>query len=98
MDVSTTALRFAPGETLKTVRIGIVDDSSVEDDESFNSAWRSAVRRTPRSGTSRVIGTIIDNDATAGTPVIRISDPVVDEAATEAMFCRSRWTGRVPRR
>ncbi len=33
-----------------------------------------------------MIGTIIDNDATAGTPVIRISDPVVDEAANEAMF------------
>ena len=87
VDVGTTALVFAPGETLKTVPIGIREDSSVEYTEFFRLTLSSPANAT--LGAAGAVATIIDNDATAGTPVIRISDPVVDEAAREATFVLS---------
>ncbi len=48
-DVSNVALSFAPGETLKTVRIGIVDDTSRRRMTS-RSSFRLASATTPRSG------------------------------------------------
>jgi hypothetical protein len=87
VDVGTTMLVFAPGETLKTVHIGIKEDASVEYPEYFRLVLTSPVQAT--LARAAAIGTIIDNDATAGTPVIRISDPVVDEAEREAAFVLS---------
>ena len=87
VDVGTTALVFAPGETLKTVPIGIREDSSVEYTEFFRLTLSSPANAT--LGAAGALATIIDNDATAGTPVIRISDPVVDEAVREATFVLS---------
>jgi hypothetical protein len=80
----SAALSFAPGETLKTVRIVIENNATAENEESFNFVLASATNAT--IATPRVIGTIVDNDGTAGTPVIRIRAPVVDESANEAVF------------
>ena len=81
---SNIALSFAPGETLKTVRIPVVDDTAVEGNEAFylNLFYPS----NATVGTGHVTATIVDNDAAVGTPVIAINDPVLDESAGEAVF------------
>jgi hypothetical protein len=58
--VASTPLSFAPGETLKTVRIAIENNTTAENDESFSFNLASATNAT--IATPRVIGTIIDND------------------------------------
>ena len=81
-------LAFAPGETIQTVRVPIVNDTTVEDKESF--FFNLSSPGNALLGKARALGTIIDNDADQsmplGTPVMAISDPVVDEAAGEARF------------
>ena len=85
--VGSTTLGFAPGETVKTVRIAVKDDTLVEGAESFSLRFSGATNGT--IGTGEVVATIIDNDGVAGTPVISVSDPVVDESAGEAVFVLS---------
>ena len=80
-------LVFTAGETLKTVRIGVKEDSLVESDESFDLKLNSPTNVI--LGTDRALATIVDNDRASGTPVIRVSDPVIDESAAEAVFVLS---------
>ena len=79
------ALTFAPGETVKTVRVQLIDDSDPEATGVFtmNLSYPSA-----NATIARAVGTatIIDNDAPTGTPLVSISDLVVDEAAGTANF------------
>ena len=78
-------LTFAPGEMVKTVRVPIINDTVAETTESFlfylSSPGGGAV-----IGNTSALATIIDNDAASGTPVMAISDPVVDEKTGEAHF------------
>ena len=79
-------LTFAPGETVKTVRVQLVDDAVAEGPEVFtmNLSTPSANATIARSSAT---ATIIDNDASsAGTPQVSIGDLVVDEAAGTASF------------
>jgi hypothetical protein len=77
-------LSFAPGETLKTVRVALDDDSSAEGNEGFYLFLNNPTNAT--IGTGSAVATIIDIEVTVGTPAISISDPVVDEGADEAVF------------
>ena len=83
--ISTNTLTFAPGEMVKTVRVPIVDDTAVEPTESFFFVLSSPTGGAV-IGNTYALATIIDNDAASGTPVMAISDPVVDEKIGEARF------------
>ncbi len=78
-------LTFAPGETVKTVPVQVVDDFNQEGTEVFkmNLSNPSANATIARASAN---ATIIDNDAQSGTPLVSISDLVVDEAAGTANF------------
>ena len=79
------ALTFAPGETVKTVSVQVVDDPDTEATEVFkmNLSTPSANATIARASAT---ATIIDNDAPSGTPQVSINDLVVDEAAGTANF------------
>ena len=83
--ISSGALTFAPGETVKTVRVQVVDDPDTEATEVFkmNLSSPSANATIARASAT---ATIIDNDAPSGTPQVSISNLVVDEAAGTANF------------
>src|ERR1700730_11748607 len=83
--ISTNTLTFAPGEMVKTVQVAIVDDTAVEPTESFFFVLSSPTGGAV-IGNTYALATIIDNDAASGTPVMAISDPVVDEKIGEARF------------
>lgn len=72
-------LRFAPGETVRTVRIAVSDDAVAEAIESFEVELSNAVNGL--IGQSAGVVTIIDNDRAAGPPVVSLRDVVVDESA-----------------
>jgi hypothetical protein len=76
-DISGT-LVFAAGETIKTVRVALVDDSDIESTEGFPIALSGALNAV--IGNSKAIGTIIDNDAKTAAPVIQLSNAIVDES------------------
>ena len=78
-------LTFAPGETVKTVRVQVTDDFDTEGPEVFtmNLSTPSANATIARKSAT---ATIIDNDAPSGTPRVSIGDLVVDEAAGTANF------------
>jgi Ca2+-binding RTX toxin-like protein len=78
-------LTFAPGETVKTVRVSLISDTGVEPSENFNfRLFNPSANATIARNVATA--TIIDNDASAGTPVVSINDFVIDEAAKEANF------------
>jgi hypothetical protein len=64
---------------VKTVRVTMINDTVRS--RARTSAWRC---RAPSANAtlarSTATATIIDNDATAGTPVVQVGDAVVDEA------------------
>jgi hypothetical protein len=59
-EVYVQPLSFAPGETVKTVRVALVDDTTAESTESFY--LRLATPTTGTIGTGSVTATILDND------------------------------------
>ena len=79
------ALTFAPGETVKTVSVQLVDDAVEEATEVFtmNLSSPSANATIARASAT---ATIIDNDAPSGTPQVSINNLVVDEADGTANF------------
>ena len=77
-------LNFAPGETVKTVLVPIIDDTTAESKEDFLFNLFSPVNAA--IGNSGALATIIDNDAASGTPIIAVGDPIVDETAGTATF------------
>jgi hypothetical protein len=77
-------LTFAPGETVKTVRVSIVDDNGPTFDETFQLDLKSPVNGL--LGRSTAFATIVNDDGYAGQPALSIGDPVVDETAGEAVF------------
>ncbi|WP_396660971.1 Calx-beta domain-containing protein [Methylobacterium bullatum] len=78
-------LTFAPGETLKTVRVAITDDMKAEPSESFVLGLYNPSSNA-LLGNSRALATIIDNDGDAGRPVVSVGDVIIDEAAGVAHF------------
>ena len=58
--VKTGRVKFAPGETEKTIKVGILGDLKVEGDETFRVVLRAPKNVEIEDG--RGIGTIIDND------------------------------------
>ena len=79
------AITFAAGETVKTVAFTLINDVTVEAVESFGLQLFSPSANA-LIGNNLTFATIIDNDAPTGTPVVSISDFVVDEATREASF------------
>jgi hypothetical protein len=77
-------LTFAPGETVKTVQVNILNDATAEAAESFFFNLSSATNA--QIGTSFAKATIVDNDAPAGTPVVSVGDLVVDEQSGRVTF------------
>jgi Ca2+-binding RTX toxin-like protein len=80
-------LTFAPGQTAMTISIPIVADSVPEETELFKLNLFNPVNTT--IDRNFAWGTIIDNDGTAGTPVLKVSDQVVDESAGTVTFAVS---------
>ena len=77
-------LNFAAGETLKTVRVRLRDDTAIEDDEDFLIVLWDASDASIGDAYARV--TVVDNDATPGTPVVSVGTLVVDERDQVARF------------
>ncbi len=76
-------LRFAPGETLKTISVNVADDTNVEDDETF------IVRLSdPTTGAiltnSTATGTILNDDLTEINPVIITPSQIAGEQVIPA--------------
>ncbi len=86
-------LTFAPGVTVETVRVPIVDDAAAEGKESFFFDLSNPTNAV--IGNDYALATIIDNDGVPGTPVMAISDPVVDEK-TARRGSASPSTGPAP--
>ena len=73
-------LTFAPGETVKTVRIPIINDVAIEATENFKLNLLTPSANAKIVGDGVAIASIVDNDATTGTPAASLTDAVVDEA------------------
>ncbi len=77
-------LVFTPGQTTQTVLVPVLDNATLENTEYLTLNLFSPVNATIARQAGW--GTIVDNDAASGTPVVRASDPVVDEAAGTVTF------------
>ena len=77
-------LNFAPGQTVQTVRVPLINDTTVEAKEDFLFNVFNASNAVV--GNSSAMATIIDNDAPSGTPVISIGNRVVDNSSGEVTF------------
>ncbi len=75
---------FEPGETTRTVRTPLLDDTRVENDEWFRISLSNPTNAVIGNGVGLVA--IVDNDAPAGAPNISIADAVVDETSEFAVF------------
>jgi hypothetical protein len=78
-------LSFGIGETTKTIRVGLRGDTGVEPTEAFQ-LYLSGASTNAAIGNAYAVGTIVDEDATAGTPTVSVSDAIVDEKGKEAVF------------
>ena len=77
-------LVFAPGETAKTVRYAINDDTAAEPAESVYINLTTPVNAL--IGTPEALLTIAPNDDASGVPNVRINPITVDERAGVAIF------------
>lgn len=75
---------FAPGETVKTVEITLVNDGVVEFNEAFELELFNPGAGTT-IGRSSAYAAILDNDAAAGVPYIRAVDAIVNEVEGRAV-------------
>ena len=84
----TSTLTFAPGETTKVVTSGARHHRRRAD----RGDGAEPVQRGQRDHRpAAAIGSIYDNDQTSGTPLIRVQDQIIDEAAGQATSS-SPWT------
>ncbi|HEX6704731.1 MAG TPA: Calx-beta domain-containing protein [Albitalea sp.] len=77
-------LTFAPGQTVLTIDIPLIGNSTLERTESFLLNLFNPVNTTVATPIARA--TIFDNDQPVGTPVIRVASQVVDEASGQVSF------------
>ena len=78
------SLTFAPGQTVKIVQVPIIDASNAvpKGDFFFNlSSPTNAVL-----GNTQALATIIANNAPSGTPVMAVTNRIVDSSATQVTF------------
>ena len=83
-------LVFAAGETSKTVRVNLVNNTVVEGSELFWFELSTAVNATIAQRLTPLV--VYDNDAPIGTPLVAVSDAVVDESARTVSF--AVWLNR----
>lgn len=77
-------LVFQPGQTLKSIQVPLINDAVTEGVEHFDVTLYNATGAIiPRASTPIFL---YDNDGTAGTPAVSVTDPVVDESAQTARF------------
>lgn len=81
---STTTMVFAPGETVKTVQIPILNDTEVEGMEHFGVALRNAVGLRISDPFTYI--SIADNDRADRAPIATVADLIVDESDGFADF------------
>ncbi|PVE20407.1 hypothetical protein DC522_32550 [Microvirga sp. KLBC 81] len=79
IDITNGSVTFAPNETTKTVIVDLIDDTLVEDLETFTVRLGTATNAIVSSTNNTVTGTISDNDAPDPPPV-----PVVSIAAASS--------------
>jgi hypothetical protein len=77
-------LTFVAGETTKVVKVPLSSYTGLEATEFLQLNLSGAINATLVENFG--LGTIIDNDAPVGTPVIRVADQVVDESAGSVSF------------
>lgn len=75
---------FAPGETVKTVEITLVNDGVAEFNEAFELELFNPGAGTT-IGRSSAYAAIVDNDGAAGVPYIRAVDAIVNEVEGRAV-------------
>ena len=75
---TSETLTFAAGEMVKTVRVSLLGNATVEATESFYLGLSSPSANATIAD-AFALATVIDNDAPTGIPVARITDAVVDE-------------------
>ena len=104
-DAVNGTLKFAPGETVKTVRVPIINDTTVEPDETFAFTLSSPVNATIAAGSTNVTATIVDDDtapvlaygASNDTYVVSQSATRIIEAPTGGIdLARSSVTYTLP--
>ena len=77
-------LTFAPGQTVLTLDIPLIGNALPEGTELFTLNLFSPVNSTIATPFAQAI--VLDNDQPSGTPVVRVSDQTVDEAAGKVSF------------
>jgi hypothetical protein len=77
-------LVFAPGETTKTLPVVVIDNSTAESTEVFWLDLNTPVNAVINQRWTPAL--LFDNDGTSGTPVIEVTEPVVDESGHTASF------------
>ncbi len=78
-------LVFAPGQTVQTVRVPLLDPASTVPAKG-NFFFNLSSPTNAVVGTATTMATVIANTAPSGTPVISISNPVVDASAATVTF------------
>jgi hypothetical protein len=82
--LNSGTLTFAPGETTKTVRIELLNDTTAEGPETFDFALSAA--NNAALGRASAMVQIVDNDTIVDLPQVFVRDVVVDEKAGTASF------------
>ncbi|PZW49086.1 Calx-beta domain-containing protein [Humitalea rosea] len=75
---------FAPGETLKSVQVNVIDDAVAEGPETFRLTLGSPTGLV--LGRSSATATIIDNDRNERPPLVFVTDTTVNESDGFAHF------------
>lgn len=77
---------FAPGETVKSITVPIIDDSNVEPIEWFLLTFTLPGGSPLTIDRNRVLVSLLDNDSPSAAPAVSIGDAVVDESRGFATF------------
>jgi len=75
--IPTTALTFNPGETTKTISVGIVGDTTKETNEKFLVSLTSPINATWNNRIG--VGTILNDDGVFSAPLISVTDGSITE-------------------
>ena len=83
-------LVFEVGDTSKTIRVALTDDTATEGDETFTVTLSNPT--VAQLGDSSAIGTIQDNDVRESVTIINVSDGVYEGQTAGFTFTRSAVT------
>ena len=82
--VGTLTVVFEPGETVRTIRLPILENSAAENVEHFFANLTNPVGLTINKTYETI--SIIDNDASGGAPIASVADKQIDEKDGFAIF------------